>query len=67
MDGESVYVFDIGDHVDRWHPLSEATLGLGNVELLNEAGYDAVTIGNNEGITLDYDDLNNLYKEAEFD
>ncbi|MDX8344191.1 bifunctional UDP-sugar hydrolase/5'-nucleotidase [Rossellomorea sp. YZS02] len=67
MDGDSVYVFDIGDHVDRWHPLSEATLGLGNVELLNEAGYDAVTIGNNEGITLDYDDLNNLYKDAEFD
>ncbi|MBN8193590.1 bifunctional metallophosphatase/5'-nucleotidase [Bacillus sp. NTK074B] len=66
-DGETVYVFDIGDHIDRWHPLSEATLGLGNVELLNEVGYDAVTIGNNEGITLDYDDLNNLYKEAEFD
>ncbi|PFA70397.1 bifunctional metallophosphatase/5'-nucleotidase [Bacillus sp. AFS015802] len=66
-EGETVYLFDIGDHVDRWHPLSEATLGKGNVDLLNEAGYDAVTIGNNEGITLDYDDLNSLYDEARFD
>jgi 5'-nucleotidase len=65
--GEPVYLFDIGDHVDRSHPLSEATLGKGNVELLNEAGFDAVTIGNNEGITLDYDDLNSLYEEALFD
>ena len=66
-DGESVYLFDIGDHVDRWHPLTEATLGKGNVDLLNEAGFDAVTIGNNEGITLDYDDLNSLYDSARFD
>ncbi|MCA1061163.1 bifunctional metallophosphatase/5'-nucleotidase [Rossellomorea aquimaris] len=66
-DGESVYLFDIGDHVDRWHPLTEATLGKENVELLNEAGFDAVTIGNNEGITLDYDDLNRLYEDAGFD
>ncbi|CAN7221990.1 bifunctional metallophosphatase/5'-nucleotidase [Rossellomorea sp. LjRoot5] len=66
-DGESVYLFDIGDHVDRWHPLTEATLGKGNVKLLNEAGFDAVTIGNNEGITLDYDDLNSLYDSARFD
>jgi 5'-nucleotidase len=65
--GEPVYLFDIGDHVDRSHPLSEATLGKGNVELLNEAGFDAVTIGNNEGITLDYDDLNRLYDGARFD
>ncbi|TMU84506.1 bifunctional metallophosphatase/5'-nucleotidase [Bacillus sp. BHET2] len=65
-EGESVYLFDIGDHVDRWHPLSEATLGKGNIKLLNEVGFDAVTIGNNEGITLDYDDLNSLYDDAEF-
>ncbi|KPL58986.1 bifunctional metallophosphatase/5'-nucleotidase [Rossellomorea vietnamensis] len=66
-DGETVYLFDIGDHVDRWHPLTEATLGKENVALLNEAGFDAVTIGNNEGITLDYDDLNSLYDRARFD
>ncbi|WP_175990452.1 bifunctional UDP-sugar hydrolase/5'-nucleotidase [Bacillus sp. Marseille-Q1617] len=65
-EGEDVFLFDIGDHVDRWHPYTEATLGKGNVGLLNEAGYDAVTIGNNEGITLDYGDLNTLYQKAEF-
>ncbi|MGF3105362.1 bifunctional metallophosphatase/5'-nucleotidase [Rossellomorea sp. DUT-2] len=65
-EGEPVYLFDIGDHVDRWHPLSEATLGKGNVDFLNEVGFDAVTIGNNEGITLDYEDLNSLYENADF-
>ncbi|WP_064092879.1 bifunctional metallophosphatase/5'-nucleotidase [Rossellomorea aquimaris] len=65
-EGDQVYLFDIGDHVDRWHPLSEATLGKENIELLNEVGYDAVTIGNNEGITLNYDDLNDLYEDADF-
>ncbi|WP_044338164.1 bifunctional metallophosphatase/5'-nucleotidase [Rossellomorea aquimaris] len=65
-EGEPVYLFDIGDHVDRWHPLSEATLGKGNIEFLNEVGFDAVTIGNNEGITMDYEDLNSLYDKADF-
>ncbi|MGM0865599.1 MAG: bifunctional metallophosphatase/5'-nucleotidase [Bacillota bacterium] len=65
-EGEPVYLFDIGDHVDRWHPLSEATLGKGNINFLNEVGFDAVTIGNNEGITLDYEDLNSLYENADF-
>lgn len=65
-EGEPVYLFDIGDHVDRWHPLSEATLGKGNIGFLNEVGFDAVTIGNNEGITLDYEDLNSLYENADF-
>ncbi|WRP05954.1 bifunctional UDP-sugar hydrolase/5'-nucleotidase [Rossellomorea aquimaris] len=65
-EGEPVYLFDIGDHVDRSHPLSEATLGKGNIDFLNEVGFDAVTIGNNEGITLDYEDLNSLYENAEF-
>ncbi|MCA1064989.1 bifunctional UDP-sugar hydrolase/5'-nucleotidase [Rossellomorea sp. AcN35-11] len=65
-EGEPVYLFDIGDHMDRSHPLSEATLGKGNTHFLNEAGFDAVTIGNNEGITLDYDDLDRLYDDAAF-
>lgn len=65
-EGEPVYVFDIGDHVDRSHPLTEATLGKGNVALLNEVGFDAVTIGNNEGITLDYHELDHLYDDAAF-
>ncbi|MBO9130712.1 bifunctional metallophosphatase/5'-nucleotidase [Bacillus sp. 165] len=65
--GEAVFVLDIGDHVDRFHIISEATSGKGNVQLLNEAGYDFVTIGNNEGITLAKHELTNLYQEAHFD
>lgn len=65
--GEEVFIFDCGDFVDRWHSFTEGTLGKGNVELLNEAGYTAVTIGNNEGLTLPHDVLDHLYDDAEFD
>jgi 5'-nucleotidase len=64
--GEAVFLFDIGDFIDRWHPFTEATLGTGNIDLLNECQYNAVTIGNNEGVNLAHDDLNHLYDQAEF-
>lgn len=64
--GDEVLIFDIGDHMDRWHPLSDATLGKGNVALLNSAYYDGITIGNNEGITLPHDSLNEMYDHADF-
>ena len=57
---------DIGDHIDRFHPFSEGTRGLGNIELLNAAGYHAATIGNNEGITFPHEDLDGLYQNATF-
>lgn len=63
---ESSFQVDIGDHIDRVHPVAEAFKGRGNVELLNQAGYDFVTIGNNEGITLAHDDLYHLYDNANF-
>ncbi|MBT2679032.1 bifunctional metallophosphatase/5'-nucleotidase [Bacillus sp. ISL-35] len=66
-EGDEVFVFDIGDHMDRWHPLSDATRGKANCRLLNEAGYDAGTIGNNEGITLPFEDLDSMYHEKEFE
>jgi 5'-nucleotidase len=66
-EGEACYVFDIGDYVDRSHPFTEGTLGKGNTHLLNAAGYDAVTIGNNEGITMAKAALSTLYTEADFD
>ena len=65
--GDSFFLFDVGDYVDRSHPFTEGTKGKGNILLLNEAGYDAVTIGNNEGITMSKDALSTLYDEAEFD
>src|SRR5699024_5025394 len=66
QNGDDVFVFDIGDATDRVHPLTEATNGQAITELLNKAKYDAVTIGNNEGITNSKKELNNLYKAANF-
>ena len=65
--GDDFFLFDIGDHADRWHPLTEATNGQENVRLLNEVGVQAVTIGNNEGLTFPYDELNHLYDHRQFD
>lgn len=64
---EEVFLFDIGDFIDRWHPYTEATKGKGNIPLLNECQYTAVTIGNNEGVNLPYESLDHLYDDAEFD
>ncbi|WP_251549998.1 bifunctional metallophosphatase/5'-nucleotidase [Neobacillus muris] len=67
QNGEDVFIFDIGDFIDRWHPYTEATMGKGSIHLLNDCQYDAVTIGNNEGVNLPHDNLNHLYDEAGFD
>ncbi len=63
---EEMILTDIGDHVDRFHPYTEATLGKGNIALLNDLGCQYATIGNNEGITFSYDELNDLYEGAQF-
>lgn len=60
-------LFDIGDFMDKWHPLTEATDGQINIDLMNEAGYNAVTIGNNEGIGNSHDQLQHLFDHAQFD
>src|SRR5690625_683412 len=64
--GESSWVVDVGDHIDRFHPITEETMGKANVELLNDLHYDVVTIGNNEGLTLAHNDLYHLYDDASF-
>src|SRR5699024_2562387 len=64
---QDYYIVDVGDHVDRVDPIAEASLGKANIDLLNELNYDAVTLGNNEGVTLSYDALYHLYDEAQFD
>lgn len=66
-DDQSCWLVDIGDHVDRVHPIAEAFMGKANVQLMNDVGYDVVTIGNNEGITLAHDDLYHLYDDANFE
>src|SRR5699024_813106 len=64
--GQASFLVDIGDHMDRVHPITEATLGHVNVTLLNDLDYDVVTIGNNEGITLSHKQLFHLYDDANF-
>lgn len=63
---QAVITVDLGDFVDRWHPLTEATNGQANVELMNQIHYDAATIGNNEGVGNSKEDLNHLYDGANF-
>lgn len=65
-DRENMLLFDIGDHMDRFHPITEATHGKANVELMNSLHYDGAVIGNNEGITLPYESLDTLYEAANF-
>ncbi|PLT27484.1 bifunctional metallophosphatase/5'-nucleotidase [Peribacillus deserti] len=64
--GEEMIIVDVGDHIDRSHPFTEGTYGKGNVTLLNEVGCQYAAIGNNEGITLPHDKLDELYAEADF-
>lgn len=67
QNNETYFIFDNGDHVDRFHPITEATLGAENIRLLNLAGYNCVNLGNNEGITLTKDTLYHLYDKADFE
>lgn len=48
---EAVLLVDIGDHMDRAAVETEGTMGQANIDIINLTGYDAVTIGNNEGLT----------------
>ncbi|NGP46176.1 hypothetical protein G4V62_14910 [Bacillaceae bacterium SIJ1] len=63
---EETITIDLGDHMDRFHAISEASNGQMNVRCLNELDYQYATIGNNEGITLSQAALNDLYDEAAF-
>lgn len=63
---EPFLLIDLGDHMDRVHPMSEGTEGRGNVALLNAMGYDFVTIGNNEGITFTKEALGRAYLHKQF-
>lgn len=65
--GHEVLTFDIGDAMDRAHPLTEATNGQANVTLMNQIHYDGVTIGNNEGLGNSKEQLIHLYDHANFD
>ncbi|MEF2968865.1 bifunctional UDP-sugar hydrolase/5'-nucleotidase [Paenibacillus sp. M1] len=57
----SVLLLDIGDHMDRAAVETEGTMGQANVDVLNLTGYDAITIGNNEGLTFTPELLGRAY------
>ncbi|MDQ0164426.1 bifunctional metallophosphatase/5'-nucleotidase [Bacillus horti] len=63
---EPYLLVDIGDHADRSHFLTDGTLGQVNIALLNQLGYNYVTIGNNEGLTFSKDQLSELYNDRRF-
>src|SRR5699024_11112427 len=65
--GESYWTVDLGDHMDRVHPITEASMGKANIELLNNLQYDFATLGNNEGITLAHQQMYHLYDDANFE
>jgi len=66
QNNEHVLTVDIGDHLDRMNIITEASFGKANVELMNRSGYQYATIGNNEGITMPKERLNDLYEHAAF-
>lgn len=64
---DRLLVLDAGDHMDRMRLETEGTGGLVNIRLLNEAQVDAVTLGNNEGLSWTMDMLDDLYgRHAKF-
>ncbi|MGF7046599.1 2',3'-cyclic-nucleotide 2'-phosphodiesterase (5'-nucleotidase family) [Paenibacillus sp. DS2015] len=58
---DTVLLLDIGDHMDRMAMETEGSMGQVNTDILNLTGYDAITIGNNEGLTFTPDVLSLAY------
>ncbi|REK69434.1 bifunctional metallophosphatase/5'-nucleotidase [Paenibacillus paeoniae] len=61
MGAHRVLAVDIGDHMDRMRMETEGSEGKVNLALLQEAGYEAITLGNNEGLTYTSAALDELY------
>jgi len=59
---DPVLLVDIGDHMDRAAVETEGTMGQANINVMNLTGYDAVTVGNNEGLTFTSEMLEVLIK-----
>lgn len=62
MGADRVLAVDIGDHMDRMRMETEGSEGKVNLALLQEAGYEAITLGNNEGLTYTSAVLDDLYR-----
>jgi 5'-nucleotidase len=60
---ENSLILDVGDHMDRMRPETEGTSGVANLEIMNATGYEAMVLGNNEGLTFTPDLLEQVYRE----
>lgn len=63
---ETLLLVDVGDHVDRARLETEGTGGLVNRAILEQMGYDVITMGNNELVTFSRDELTAMYHNAPF-
>jgi len=64
--GHTVWAVDLGDLIDRVHPLVEAKNGQIASTILNQQKIDFVTLGNNEGTAYTPEELEGAYKEKDF-
>jgi 5'-nucleotidase len=60
---DSVLTLDIGDHMDRMYAETEGTGGVANLQIMNATGYEAMVLGNNEGLTFTPDVLGEVFRE----
>lgn len=58
---DSLLVVDCGDFLDRARPETEGTRGRVNGRLIETIGYDALLLGNNEGLTYPYGEIDAFY------
>jgi 5'-nucleotidase len=60
---DSVLTLDIGDHMDRMRAETEGSGGIANIEIMNATGYEAMVLGNNEGLTFTPEVLGEVFRK----
>ena len=66
-EGQKVFGIDLGDLIDRVHPLVEAEDGKIASRVLNEQQIDFATLGNNEGTAYTPFELEAAYEGRKFE
>ncbi|WP_372662074.1 bifunctional UDP-sugar hydrolase/5'-nucleotidase [Cohnella sp.] len=59
---DRIILLDCGDFLDRVRLETEGTLGASNRAVLESIGYDAVLLGNNEGLSYTPEELDELFQ-----
>lgn len=60
---DKLILLDCGDFLDRVRPETEGTSGAVNRAILETIGYDAVLMGNNEGLSYSPEELDELFRD----